>query len=617
MRIVGFGAGHRVVATVVVLTLLALAVAEPAVRASTTAEIVWLRQFTQAGDDRAYEAASDGTGVYVGGTTDWAFPGYINAGSVDAFVRKYGPDGNEAWTRQFGTLNIDEVTGISVAGGAVYVAGRTDGPLPGQTHAGLVDAFLRRYDPDGNEVWTREFGSPYSDLAKAVAADASGIYVAGLTYGTLPGQGSSGIVDAFVRKYTADGNEAWTRQFGTPQGDEAWAVSVSPTGVYVAGPTRGIFPGQTHAGSDDAFVRKYSVDGAELWTREFGTAGLEWPYSVSADATGVYVAGWTDGAFPGYPNAGLLDIFVRRYGPDGNEAWTRQFGTPNIDGAFAALATGSGVVVAGALDEVEYSYDAGDAFARGYDADGTEAWTLRFGTLDLDAALALAPAPTGFYVAGLTFGLFPNATTEGVPDAFVAELGVRAARATCPLSQGFWKNHGDAWPVDALVLGREAYDKADLLGLLRAAPRGDASVILAHQLIAAKLNVANGSDDGPIAAGLAQADALLAAHAGKLPYGVRTSTPEGRNMTATSEVLDAYNNRQLTPDCGTSEGASSSGESSGGAEEGPGTAPATPIELPVDPFMGSLPTVAWAIVGFLAALPAVTFLRRWSRRHLG
>ncbi|MEK6851423.1 MAG: hypothetical protein AABY30_02670, partial [Candidatus Thermoplasmatota archaeon] len=79
--------------------------------------------------------------------------------------------------------------------------------------------------------------------------------------------------------------------------------------------------------------------------------------------------------------------------------------------------------------------------------------------------------------------------------------------------------------------------------------RGDASVILAHQLIAAKLNVANGSDATPVAAALADADALLSAHPGKLPYRVRSSTAEGQGMTAVAHVLDEYNNGVLTPGC--------------------------------------------------------------------
>lgn len=119
----------------------------------------------------------------------------------------------------------------------------------------------------------------------------------------------------------------------------------------------------------------------------------------------------------------------------------------------------------------------------------------------------------------------------------------------CPFSQGYWKNHADAWPVTSLTLGTETYTQAELLALLRAPVRGDASLILAHQLIAAKLNIANGSDPAPVSATIADADSLLSGFAGKLPYHVRPSSPTGQAMVGDAGTLDSYNNGQMTPDC--------------------------------------------------------------------
>ncbi len=107
--------------------------------------------------------------------------------------------------------------------------------------------------------WIRQFGSSSIDNARGISVDASGIYVAGLTSGTLPGQTSAGSTDAFVRKYDLDGNEVWTRQFGTPSGDNARGISVDASGIYVAGGTDGTLPGQTSAGSTDAFVVKLKL----------------------------------------------------------------------------------------------------------------------------------------------------------------------------------------------------------------------------------------------------------------------------------------------------------------------------------------------------------------------
>ena len=192
----------------------------------------------------------------------------------DAFVRKFDANGKELWTRQIGTATDvdDQIRGIALDGTGVYVAGSTADVLPGQTSAGNADAFVRKYDPEGKELWTRQFGTSSFDQARGIAVHASGVYVAGLTAGTMPGQTSAGAHDAFVRKYDASGKELWTRQFGTRNLEDVSGIAADESGIYVVGSTLGVLPGQTSAGSADLFVRKYDAEGKELWTRQFGTA---------------------------------------------------------------------------------------------------------------------------------------------------------------------------------------------------------------------------------------------------------------------------------------------------------------------------------------------------------
>jgi len=104
-----------------------------------------------------------------------------------------------------------------------------------------------------------------------------------------------------------------------------------------------------------------------------------------------------------------------------------------------------------------------------------------------------------------------------------------------------------------LALGSQTYTQAELLKILttpvRSGTGADASLILADQLIAAKLNVANGSDPTPVAGIIVDADALLARFAGKLPYGVKPTSSTGRAMVKDASTLDSYNNDTLTPTC--------------------------------------------------------------------
>src|SRR5439155_10236966 len=114
--------------------------------------------------------------------------------------------------------------------------------------------------------WIRQFGTgaPLSDTAFAVDSDGN-TYVAGNVGGALPGQSSLGNGDAFIRKYDTDGNEVWTRQFGTGSYDDVRGISADSSGIYVTGDTQGSWPGQTSAGGADVFVRKYDAGGNVVW----------------------------------------------------------------------------------------------------------------------------------------------------------------------------------------------------------------------------------------------------------------------------------------------------------------------------------------------------------------
>ncbi len=110
-----------------------------------------------------------------------------------------------------------------------------------------------------------------------------------------------------------------------------------------------------------------------------------------------------------------------------------------------------------------------------------------------------------------------------------------------PYSEGYWKNHPNSWPVNTLTVGGRSYSINELIKILETHPKkGDATYILAHQLIAAKLNVAIGCPP-PIVNGtnlIEKADELLREY----PLGSRPSKNVKTAMTTLAEKLDDYNN---------------------------------------------------------------------------
>jgi len=102
--------------------------------------------------------------------------------------------------------------------------------------------------------------------------------------------------------------------------------------------------------------------------------------------------------------------------------------------------------------------------------------------------------------------------------------------------------------VTSLTLGTVVYNQLQLLSILNTPVKGDASIILAYQLIAAKLNVANGSNPCVSADTIAAADALIGGRTIPISPKITPNSPEGQQMVGLAATLEQYNS-QLTPGC--------------------------------------------------------------------
>ncbi len=331
---------------------------------------LWVKQFGSVYADYATGISSESSGnTYVSGRTE---------GGEDAFVAKYNANGNQLWMAQFGTSGYDSATGVSSDGsGNVYVSGYTDGSFPSYTNLGSYDAFVAKYDTSGNPVWVKQFSTSSHDYAEGISSDSNGnVYVSGKTFGSFLGYTNLGLYDAFVAKYDGNGNQLWLRQFGTSGDDEITGISSdSSDNVYVTGSTKGGLPGYSNLGSYDAFVAKYDGNGNQLWLRQFGTSGNDEITGISRDIdNNVYVTGYTTGSLPGNINAGGSDAFVAKYNANGTLNWVRQFGTSAADSANGIRIDSSGNVyvtgdTSGSLPGNSNS-GSSDAFVVGFDSDG-------------------------------------------------------------------------------------------------------------------------------------------------------------------------------------------------------------------------------------------------------
>jgi len=186
-------------------------------------------------------------GIYVGG---YIPEGGLGNSTFGGFLRHYDSNGNLVWTK----LLENSTTGplfLYVNSDGVFVSGSNS-----EASSGARSAFVRKYDTQNNLAWNQTF---ICDCASTgMSGDSTGVYTVGQARGPLPGQVWSGSTDTFIRKYDFNGNSIWTMQFGPPD----YTTSISPqisavqSGVYLTVDT----------GGPNGFLMKYDSNGVQEWS---------------------------------------------------------------------------------------------------------------------------------------------------------------------------------------------------------------------------------------------------------------------------------------------------------------------------------------------------------------
>jgi hypothetical protein len=391
--------------------------------------VEWIRQFGGSGAESAYSVSADALGnVFVSGFLR-NNPGE-GATFSDAFFAKYDATGTQLWSKQLSTSGQESAWGISADGfGNVYVQGDTNSSLFGQS-AGLWDVWLAKYDGIGNELWSRQLGTSGVDEYGTVAADPlGGAYISGRTTDSLGGPNGGGG-DQFLARYSAEGNLLWTRQLASPGENSYSRLTVDGSGnVYIAGAIRDSLFG-TNAGGWDAYLAKYDRSGTFLWGKQFGTTVDDLQSGgVSADALGnLYLLGSTKGNLGGQ-NSGDYDVFLTKFTADGMQLWTRQFGTANNDygdylfgGGVATDGLGNVYIAANVGYTSSGQFDGGDVYIAKYDTNGNLVWSQQVGSPEGEGRQRISTDGQGsVYFSGYTQGSF-GGPLDGVQDAFLGKI---------------------------------------------------------------------------------------------------------------------------------------------------------------------------------------------------
>ncbi|QSJ15506.1 SBBP repeat-containing protein [Nostoc sp. UHCC 0702] len=383
----------------------------------------------------AVSVATDGAGnVFLSSSTTGSLAG-TNAGASDAWVVKYNSKGEQVLAKQYGSAGEELVSRIATDQfGNFYLAGYSRGDFGAANPTGLTRAFVSKYNSDGEQQWIQQFGGFFDASFGLDVDDAGTVYISGIAGKLVPIdlENPTFLEDAFVAKYDTNGNQMFYKTFGSPApgSQEAYAAASDHQGnIFAAGWTSGnIDPSLSgRIGTYDAWISKHDTNGNLEWIRQFGSKDYEFVWGLDTDSLGnVYASGWTLGDLGG-KNAGSYDAWLAKYDPFGTLQWIQQFGTAGDDeGIGITIDELDNIFLIGYTDSNLGGTNKGsyDAWVARFDTSGNRLWTQQFGTPQLDFGTQLSSDHFGnLYVTGLTEGSLGKLNAGSV-DAWLAKIEI-------------------------------------------------------------------------------------------------------------------------------------------------------------------------------------------------
>ena len=369
----------------------------------------WAKTWGGIGRDVANAVALDDSGrVYVTGpfqnTVDFNPNPSVtsnrasNAGAMNnIYISKFDPDGNLEWVKTWGPSDGGaESYGLAVdASNNVYAVGDFAGstcnfnPWNGGSdiHTNHIavplffDAWLSKFDSNGNFKWARTWGGEGYDDGPGVAVDGSGnVYVAGMYASItndfdpgpgvccLPAHNSGFVCDVFLSKFNSQGTFQWARTWGQQGYDDIADVVVvdGENNVYLAGryasPTCNFNPWGTadihtnQGGAFDAWVSKFNSSGTFQWARTWGGNSNDPVGGLAVDAANrLYVLGTFGGtvdfdpapaSFDIHVSNGKEDVALSLFDSTGDFLWAGTWGGTGSDWGYRLAVDGVGPVYA-------------------------------------------------------------------------------------------------------------------------------------------------------------------------------------------------------------------------------------------------------------------------------
>jgi hypothetical protein len=197
-------------------------------------------------------SAERGLSVIQTADSGYAITGKTQAYSMNygynAFILKLDPSGNTQWLKTYGyswPQDEDAMHIFQTSDNGFFICGSSS--EDGMTNR---DWYVVKTDVNGDSLWQRTIGDFYHDGALgACETDDGGFAVTGTMY-------NDGSWNAFMVKYDTDGNLLWTKQWGDTDytQNEYWVHQTSDEGFIVAGQTN------TESNDIDVHLTKFTAE---------------------------------------------------------------------------------------------------------------------------------------------------------------------------------------------------------------------------------------------------------------------------------------------------------------------------------------------------------------------
>ncbi len=436
----------------------------------------WAKGEGGLGNDAANSIAVDDAGNSymtgnIAGMAEFSGTNYTGKGIYDVFIAKYNSSGDVLWVKTAGGDGNDQGNIIKYLNGYLYIAGSFDDTAFFESTAliskGDGDAFIAKYDNNGNLVWARSAGGSGSDYISSLDLDDQGnILVAGqyenaMVFDTTHLSTTNLFSESFIAKYDNGGNLLWAKSTKGTSTNLLTGIANGHNGnIYVTGFFGSNFKIDNQSlnsstPSYDIVLAKLDQGGNALWMKRAGSIAEDAAEAVTADNNGnAIITGYF--ARTAYFDSNSVtywdynDVFVARYDGDGNNLWVHAGKGPRLDVGFAITTdNNNNIFLTGMFDSacdfdghtVNSADNDRDIFMASYSPYGNIRWVAQAGGAQTDCGLGISikqngnVAICGYYLHTCSFGTIPIEYAVN-NDLFIAEYSPPAVSGVGDLPGG-------------------------------------------------------------------------------------------------------------------------------------------------------------------------------------